>query len=387
MTLRPRGAAFLAVTMASCLTLAACSSKEDSSAGGSATTPTATACPASAQPARTGGGTAAPKGGAPASVTFAKTVKPSDTSTSTVIDPKGAQIECGKTKLTAHNDVVYLTPTVSGQKSELKLDLQVPDTAGKKPLVIYITGGGFAMAQKTANLDQRTYVAEQGYVVASIEYRTTVKGSTYKDGLADVKSAVRYLRAHADEYGIDVDQVAVWGQSAGGYLAAMTGTTNGDKQFDLGDNLDQSSDVQGVVDEFGPSDLSKLAADFDQAAQDANYAQGNFLAKWVYGPGTKLSVKNPSPEITAASPITYISAKTAPFLLLHGSADRSVSPSQTLLLHNALRSKGIESTRYVLTGADHGDLSFTGDTTASKPWSTQETMNHIVDFLHQKLAA
>jgi acetyl esterase/lipase len=374
------------VAMTSCLVLAACSSEDDGDAGGQAPAVATTACPAS--PAPTGGG-APPKGakGAPVSITFAKTVKPSDTSTSTVINPTGAQIECGKTKITARDDVVYSAPVVNGKKAELKLDLQTPDTDGKKPLVVYITGGGFSNATKTANLDQRTYVAEQGYAVASIEYRTTTQGATYKDGLADVKSAVRFLRAHADEYGIDPTKVAVWGQSAGGYLAAMAGASNGAKQFDLGDNLDQSSDVQGVVDEFGPSDLSKLAADFDQAAQDVNYAQGNFLAKWVYGPGTKKSVKNPSAEIAAADPITYLGPKTAPFLLMHGSADRSVSPSQTLLLHNALRSKGIESTRYVLTGADHGDLSFTGDTKAGKPWSTQETVNHIVDFLGKHLAA
>ncbi|TDD57726.1 alpha/beta hydrolase [Kribbella antibiotica] len=376
MARRFRGTALVAVVI---LVLAACSSKEGGTAGGQASTSGGTACPAGPLPARTGG--AAPQG-AKGGIAFATTIKPSDTSSSTVINPTGAQIECGKTKLTAHNDVVYSAPAVNGQKAELKLDLQVPDTAGAKPLVVYITGGGFSNATKTANLDQRTYVAEQGYVVASIEYRTTTTGATYKEGLADVKSAIRFLRAHADEYGIDPGKVAVWGQSAGGYLAAMAGATNGTKQFDVGDNLDQSSDVQGVVDEFGPSDLSKLAADFDQAAQDVNYAQGNFLAKWVYGSGTKKSVKDPTPEVAAANPISYLSSKTSPFLLLHGSADRSVSPSQTLLLHNALRSKGIDSTRYVLTGADHGDLSFTGDTKSGKPWSTQETMNHIVAFLN-----
>ena len=232
-----------------------------------------------------------PGGALPGGVPMAKTIKPGDTSTSIVINPTGAPIQCGKTKITAHDDVVYATPTTNGQKGELKLDIQVPETSGNKPLVIYITGGGFVMAQKSANLDQRTYVAEQGYVVASIQYRTvTSSHATYSDGVADVKSAVRYLRAHAAEYGLDAGQVAVWGQSAGGYLAAMTGATNGDKQFDVGDNLDQSSDVQGVVDQFGPSNLSQLEADFDAAAQDPNYVPGNPFAQWVYGPGTNKSI-------------------------------------------------------------------------------------------------
>jgi acetyl esterase/lipase len=248
-----------------------------------------------------------------------------------------------------------------------------------------MTGGGFSMVDRTANLNQRTYVADQGYVVASIQYRTVANGATYKDAVADVKSAIRYLRANADTYDIDADNVAVWGQSAGGYLAAMTGVTNGDKSFDVGDNLDQNSEVQGVVDEFGPADLSTLAADYDTAAQKANYTAGNTAAQWVYGPGTKKSIEDRTSQIAAADPSTHITSKTAPFVLFHGSADNLVSPSQTLNLHNALRAKGIDSTRYVLTGAGHGDVSFTGDTSAAQPWSTQETMGHIVDFLQQNL--
>jgi acetyl esterase/lipase len=144
-------------------------------------------------------------------------------------------------------------------------------------------------------------VAEQGYVVASIQYRTTTDGATYKDAVEDVKSAIRYLRAHAAQYDINASKVAVWGQSAGGYLAAMTGTTNGDTQFNAGANLDQSSDVQAVVDEFGPSDLTRLAADYDTATQQENYAPGNALAQWVFGPGTKKSILDDPGAAAAAA--------------------------------------------------------------------------------------
>jgi acetyl esterase/lipase len=101
--------------------------------------------------------------------------------------------------------------------------------------------------------------------VASIDYRTASDGATYKDAISDVKSAIRYLRAHSDRYGIDPNKVAVWGQSAGGYLAAMTGVTNALEQFEGDGNLGQSSVVQAVVDEFGASDLSKVASDYDPA--------------------------------------------------------------------------------------------------------------------------
>ena len=93
---------------------------------------------------------------------------------------------------------------------------------------------------------QRAYIAERGYAVASISYRTVLDGATWRDSLADVKSAIRYLGAHTEQYDINPDKVAVWDQSAGGYLAAMAGTTNGEKQFDVGGDLDESSDVQAV---------------------------------------------------------------------------------------------------------------------------------------------
>jgi acetyl esterase/lipase len=261
----------------------------------------------------------------------------------------------------------------------------VPKTSGKKPLVVYITGGGFILADKSANLDQRTYVAEQGYVVASIEYRTVKNGATYRDAVADVKSAIRYLRAHADKYDINMSEVAVWGQSAGGYLAAMTGVTNVLKQFEDSGNAGHT--VQAVVDEFGPSDISKIASDFDAAAQKANNAPGNSLAQFVFGPGTHLSVEDDPTAMAAANPVTYVSSSSPPFVLLHGSADQLVSPSQTLIRHNALRAKGVDSTRYVVKGANHGDLTFIGDTKAVLPWSTQQVMGDITTFLGKQLGS
>lgn len=250
---------------------------------------------------------------------------------------------------------------------------------------MYITGGGFVTDDKTANLAQRTYVAEQGYAVASIEYRTIGNGATYKDGVADVKSAIRYLRAHADEYGIDGTKVAVWGQSAGGYLAAMAGTTNGDKQFDIGGNLDQSSEVQAVVDEFGAGDLSKIADDLDAATQKAYNAPGSFVNAYVFGPGSKKTVTSDAAANAAANPSSYSNSRTAPFILLEGDNDHIISPGQSLILADALKAKGVDATRYVVKGANHGDMSFLGDPEAGIPWSTQKVMGTITGFLDERI--
>jgi acetyl esterase/lipase len=319
---------------------------------------------------------------------MAATIAASDMSTSIVIRPvKSDQITCGKTVVRTIDDVVFATRALPNGKSlSLSLDLQVPETPRDKPLVVYITGGGFVQAPKEAALNLRTYVAEAGFAVASIQYRTTRDGANFRDGIADVKSAIRYLRKNADRYGIDSRKVAVWGESAGGYLAAMVGVTNGIKSFDVGADLDQSSDVQAVVDKFGASDISKLAADFDARTQEADNAVDNPSARYIgMAPGSH--VLDVRIATTAANPLTYANASVPPFLLFHGSQDRLISPSQTLILHQALLAAGGHSTRYVLDGAGHGDLSFLGDHESSLPWSTRQTMGIIIEFLHRSIGA
>jgi acetyl esterase/lipase len=317
-----------------------------------------------------------PAGGRPLKIPVATSVAPADTSTSRVIRPDpAAQITCGRVRLQSFRDIVFAEPVLpSGKQARLRMDILVPMPKGKRrPLVVYIPGGGFVMSAKESALNLRTYVAEAGFVVASIEYRTLPEGGNYRDGVSDVKSAIRYLRANASRYGIDPREVAVWGESAGGYLAVMVGVTNGNPSFEAGPDLAQSSAVQAVVDKFGASDISRIASDFDAKTQ-AVYAHPNPVTAYVGGDVT-----------TKANPLSYIKAGDPPFLIFHGTADRLISPSQTLILHDALRAAGVQSTRYLLEGAGHGDLSFMGDFESGLPWSSRQTMDIIVDFLRQTL--
>jgi acetyl esterase/lipase len=311
---------------------------------------------------------------------LASSIKPSDTSTSIVIHPDPAkQILCGKVQLATYDNVVYSTPNVAQGGRDLRMDIQVPQTPGKKPLVVFVTGGGFVMAMKENDLNLRTYVAEAGFVVASIEYRTVRDGATYKEGVADVKSAIRFLRSHAEQYSIDPAYVGVWGQSAGGYLAAMAGVTNNHDSFELGDNLDQSSSVNAVVDSYGPSDVSKADADFNVEKQSAAEPARRSLYVNGFLPGNG-GLRDP-----ASNPIHHVAPSDVTFLIFHGSQDGLISPSQTLILHNALLAAGVNSKRYVLEGANHGDLSFLGDSATGLLWSSTQTMDILVDFFRASL--
>jgi acetyl esterase/lipase len=314
---------------------------------------------------------------------IAASIAPSDTSTSIVIRPdRDDQIQCGKTPLKTIQDVVYASPRLKDGKSlSLKMDILIPEPARKRTVVVYVPGGGFVVAAKEGALNLRTYVAESGFAVASIQYRTSRDGATYRDGVADIKAAIRYLRANAAKYAIDADRVVVWGESAGGYLAAMVGVTNHNGAFEAGADLNQSGDVQGVIDDFGASDISKMAADFDAPTQHATYTNEGLIQ--YIGKASDAKTLDAGIATTAANPLKYIQANAPPFLILHGNQDRLVSPSQTLLLHDALVAAGARSTRYVVDGAGHGDLAFMGDTQSGLLWSTNQVMNLIVTFLNR----
>ena len=258
------------------------------------------------------------------------------------------------------------------------MHLVIPQDKKPHPVILYINGGGFINANKDGYMQQWLDLAEHGYVVASMTYRVAPT-STFPAPLEDVKSAVRFLRANAEKFSIDAKHIGVFGGSAGGYLAAMAGTTNGVKGFDKGENLNYSSDVQAVVDVYGVSDVAKIGADYNKAVQKTHESAAATEALWVNGSpvfGGKDGGINANPEgAKAANPLTYISKKTAPFLLMHGDADFVVSPSQTELLREELAKHNIEATRYLVKGAAHG----------GPYWVQPEVMDIVIAFYDKHL--
>ena len=139
------------------------------------------------------------------------------------------------------------------------------------------------------------------------------------------------------------------------------------------------------MDKFGPSDMSRIGADFDADAQLAYAAADNPIARYVEGTSEHLPLTHSSIASGPANPLSYVSRTNPPFLLFHGDQDRLVSPSQTLILQQTLGAAGVNSTRYVIHGAGHGDMAFLGDPQSSYLWSSNETMGIIVEFLRKTL--
>ena len=187
------------------------------------------------------------------------------------------------------------------------------------------------------------------------------------------------LKANADRFGIDPARVGIVGGSAGGYLTAMAGTTSGTKTFDKGENLQVTSDVKAAVDLYGLSDLTQVGSDYSEEVQAKHRSAGATEALWVNGSpvfgGRDGGILADKKAAEAANPIHYISKTSAPMLLMHGTADSVVSPSQTDLLYQALQQNGIPSERYLVTGAAHG----------GKYWVQEPVLNIITDFFDRYL--
>ena len=306
-----------------------------------------------------------------ASISFAEEAKKFE---SKVID-----IELSEPSISLYENIPFTQGFWRGmQLYALHMDILVPAAKEPLPLIVYISGGGFIMAPKNNWIQQRMRLAEAGYVVASIEYRYAPL-SKFPLPLEDCKTAIRWLRAHADMYNIDVNRVGVLGNSAGGYLSSFVGLTNGMKEFDKGDFLDYSSDVLCAADIFGISDITCIGMDYDEENQKGHASAGATEALWALGTptfGGKDGGVLAHPEESAyASPITYVSEKSVPMLLMHGDVDTLVSPGQTDLLFQALKAKGVEAERYIVKNAAHG----------GPYWVQEPVMKVMVDFFDKYL--
>lgn len=309
-----------------------------------------------------------------------KYIKPSDNSTSILLTGLSRERRMirelpADSDMKLIKDVVYHESTdLEGNPMLLKMDVISYGDDENHPCVVFVVGGGFSFAAKERYLYDRYEVAKAGYVVASVQYHV-IENGIYSDAVKDIKAAIRYLRAHAEEYGIDTESMALWGESAGGYLVAMVGTTNGVQEFEMGENLDQSSEVKAVVDVYGLSDLTKIGADYDEEAANSHFTVASPDGKYIHGKNSGLTSLDKPEAVARANPINYVDRDDPPFLLFHGTQDKAVSPSQTLLLHTALREAGVPSTRYVIEGAGHATAEF----------SDPQDIKIIVDFLDHPL--
>lgn len=254
-------------------------------------------------------------------------------------------------------DVPFLA---SGRTEKLDLYLPAARPAGiRSPALVWIHGGGWSGGTKNEARAKEicTTLAGAGFVAVSIDYR--LGAGAWPQNLFDCKNAVRFLRARAAEYSIDPERIAVAGGSAGGHLALMVGFTAGRKDLEPEDVYPgRSSAVRCVIDMYGPANL---------LTRQQTDAKGNPTGV-RRSLGSALQVFDAPDEgaevLRIASPVTQVTPRSPPVLILHGRADTTVDYRQSEELAQVLRRHGVEHQLLLLDDVGH---TFAWQTWGKKP--------------------
>ena len=249
-------------------------------------------------------------------------------------------------------------------RRDLKLDLIYPEDMSDKryPCIVWICGGGWMRMDKSAHLSYLSTLAHQGFVVCSVEYRTSNEGC-YPMQIEDVKAAIRYLKAHADRYRIDKEHFGAMGESAGGFLTCMAALDH-DKARDVGEYLEESSNIQAACPWYPPTNLSTFKY------KDAEECAAS-MESLLLGYNIMRNIK----EAYNSSPVSKVTKDAPPFLIIHGINDQTVPFEQSEELYDKLIENGCDADLIALEGADHADLQFFQD----------ELWDRIIEFFKTKL--
>jgi acetyl esterase/lipase len=241
-------------------------------------------------------------------------------------------------------DVVYSAAT----GEDLTLRLIVPwaqegQALPKRPLIVFVQGSAWTTPNLNYQMPQLARYAQFGHVVATLTHRDSTQGHAFPAYLQDVKTAIRFLRANADSYGIDEDRVCIFGTSSGGNTALLVGLTANDPRYETDEYSAYSDAVSTVISCFGPADLSILAAGHEE--------------EWADNPTFSglMTGKSPKEVMVGMSPLLEIKPGQAypPFLLAHGDADDVVPFSQSENMFRALVAAGVDARLIKVIGAPH----------------------------------
>ena len=207
-----------------------------------------------------------------------------------------------------------------------------------------------------AHVPKMVELAKLGFVVASLEYRGTYKEDVrFPAAVQDTKEAIRFLRANAETYHVDPAHVMLLGDSSGGHTVAMAALTGNEERFNIGEHLDQSTEVESCVIFYGPNDLLNLVPDRLAEHKKLRPGEGEFPfeAREIFKEDFR---QNPEGMLADASPINYIerAEKLPAFLFLQGEEDPILPMRQGLRFCEKVREHGGRAEFVKVCGAGHG---------------------------------
>jgi len=243
-----------------------------------------------------------------------------------------------------HRDIEYgdVLPGDGGGRN--RLDIVMPEASGEgRPALLQIHGGAWIISDKRHQGGPlMTHLASRGWVCFAMNYRLAPRAK-FPDPIVDVKRAIAWIRAHADEYGVDPDFLCVSGGSAGGHLSALAALSPNEPAFQPGfENADTR--VAAAVPFYGVYDFQ------DRAGVRGWQSMEPFLARWVFQ-----CQPEDDPELWhSMSPINRVSADAPPFLVIHGTHDSLAFVEEGREFVRALREKSRAPVHALeLTGGQH----------------------------------
>ena len=237
---------------------------------------------------------------------------------------------------------------------ERLLDIYRPKapTTEVLPTIVWFHGGAWKMGDRKAI---ERIVAEQlecGFALVSVSYSLS-DVAQWPVQCHEAKAAIRFLRANADALGLNPDKLIVAGMSAGAHMACILGVSSGHETLNgqLGEYLEETTDVMGVLALYPPTDFLSVSRDFsgllDYYAEDSPVTQ--LLGE---------SISSAPEKSNLASPLRLFTGTCPPCFFLHGEADPIVPVEQSIIMHEKLLAAGIESDLMRIPGYTHGDHRF-----------------------------
>jgi len=252
-------------------------------------------------------------------------------------------------------NINYAGDTLTGHL----LDIYLPDK-GKAPYPVIVTVAGsafFSDSSKHWAFDLGKPLLKHGFAIVAVNHRSS-RETIFPAQIHDIKGVVRFLRSHASKYHLDTKFIGITGNSSGGHLSAMMGTSGGINNYTVGEktlaiegnvggNSKENSRVDAVVDWYGPTAFQKMDSCGSEMVHDALESPESIL---IGGP-----IQDNADLCALTNPITYIDESDPPFLIIHGDADPLVPHCQSVFLHEALIKNGVVSEMITVPGGGHGD--------------------------------
>lgn len=263
--------------------------------------------------------------------------------------------------ITEYKQTIYSSPT---EGRNLHLNVYRPNDNKIYPVLLMVHGGGWSSGDLTMEIPMARQIAAKGYVTIPVEYRLSPE-ALYPAAVYDIKTAIRWIRTHASEYGIDTPKIAISGCLSGGQLAMLVGTTNFQSEYeDLKEYPNYPSNVHAIINVDGISDFATDELEATKVSLSQNKIPS--AVKWL-----GITYEENKENWVGASPVNHVTQFSAPVCFINSSIPRFHAGRGEII--EKLKAYDIYTEVHTINDTPHPFWLF-------HPWF-DTTVNYMVSFL------